>query len=381
MADKEFRRIRTKFVEKISLPVLKQLLDDLLEDGVLNDGETESILNENNNRADQARCLADNLRRKGDKACRKMIDHLQERDKTLYEELGLAAPQLAPSAIQGPTIEAFWKEKMNDNSVYTVTKNNIRSRVALLITNIKFTNERLNRQGAEKDEENMEKLLTTLGYEVVKHTNLTAEKIDKALSEFSKHPKLTETDSVVVVIMSHGKFGAVLGVNWKQDDEKPDEFPIDKIYTHLASQKCPALLDKPKIIIIQACRGEERGAVLISTDSTVPCVDAPQPGPSASVCEENIEEDALQCVHKEKDFISLLSCTPDTVSYRRPDAGSFLIQYIDEIFSTRANADDIEELFRKVMQRFENFSFSNKRQMPCKDRCTLPKRFYFFPGL
>lgn len=58
---------------------------------------------------------------------------------------------------------------------YTVTKENIRSRVALLITNIKFTNVKLNRNGAEKDEENMEKLLRALGYEVVKHTNRTAQ--------------------------------------------------------------------------------------------------------------------------------------------------------------------------------------------------------------
>lgn len=54
-----------------------------------------------------------------------------------------------------------------------MTKDNIKNRVALLITNIKFTNERFNRKGAEKDEENMETLLKALGYEVVKHTNLT----------------------------------------------------------------------------------------------------------------------------------------------------------------------------------------------------------------
>lgn len=49
------------------------------------------------------------------------------------------------------------------------------NRVALLITNIKFTDDKSTRHGAEKDEENMERLLTSLGYEVVKHTNLTAQ--------------------------------------------------------------------------------------------------------------------------------------------------------------------------------------------------------------
>lgn len=45
--------------------------------------------------------------------------------------------------------------------------------MALLITNRNFVNEKLNRYGAEKDEENMEKLLTSLHYEVVKHRDLT----------------------------------------------------------------------------------------------------------------------------------------------------------------------------------------------------------------
>lgn len=77
--------------------------------------------------------------------------------------------------------------------------------------------------------------------------------INAAVIEFSKHPKLRRTDSIVVVIMSHGKLGAILGVEWTE--EKPDEFSIDKIYSHLGPVNCPALLNKPKIIIIQACRG------------------------------------------------------------------------------------------------------------------------------
>lgn len=50
----------------------------------------------------------------------------------------------------------------------------LKSRVALLITNRNFTDERLTRKGAEKDEENMLNLLNSLQYEVVKHNDLTA---------------------------------------------------------------------------------------------------------------------------------------------------------------------------------------------------------------
>ncbi|XP_051255398.1 caspase a-like isoform X2 [Dicentrarchus labrax] len=390
MADKELATVRKKFVNMASKELVSQLLDDILEDGILNDGEKDSVLEENLSRADKARLLLDTVKRKGAKASKKMIDHIEHRDPTLYSELGLSCGQRAPPAAEPqmkwstlliPTTDAFWTEKQKDTHIYRVTDQSIRNRVALLITNMIFANQNLNRYGAEKDEQNMEKLLTDLGYEVVKYTNLTGKDIDDAMTRFSKHPKLRETDSVLVVIMSHGKLGAVLGVNYAEDN--PDEFPINNIYDHLGSKKCPALLNKPKIIIIQACRGEAGGAVLVS-DSVKPavvCDDVNQPFPLFSAGYDNIVDDALHCVHKEKDFISLLSSTPDTVSYRQPDSGSFLIKYIVEVFYTCAHNDDVEELFRKVMQRFEDFNINpSLKQMPTKDRCTLTKRFYLCPG-
>ncbi|KAG7478878.1 caspase-1-A-like [Solea senegalensis] len=372
-------KVRSKFVDKVSKELINQLLDDLLEDRILNDGEKDSIIEDHSSRANRARCLIDTVKKKGNIPSQKMIDHIQTRDPTLYCELGLSCgnrgnPNIHPSAAETksdtlvPITEAFWREKQNNREIYPVTKANMGSRVALLITNITFRVEKYNRNGAKKDEENMERLLTELGYEVVKHTDLTAKAIDRALIDFSALPKLKATDSVVVVIMSHGKLGIVHGVEWKLGDENPDEFPINNLYRHLGSKECPALLNKPKIIIIQACRGEHSGSVFVSD------------GPSVSDGGD-IKEDTLQVVHREKDFISLLSCTPDTVSYRHTGQGSFLIQYIVSQFNKTAHEDDVEELFRKVMQQFEDNGPGNRKQMPTKDRCTLTKRFYFFPGL
>ncbi|XP_036005777.1 caspase-1-like [Fundulus heteroclitus] len=386
MADKELARVRTNFVAKVSKTVIKQLLDDLMEDCLLNDEEVDSVLEDNTGRADMARCLIDKVKRKGDKASRKMIEHIENRDSALYAELELSS---GPKPVAAPKKQKTWsdklvpmtdssrQEKMNDSDIYKVSETSLKSRVALLITNRNFTDNNLTRKGAEKDEENMEELLSSLQYEVVKHNDLTAKRINEALRNFKEHPKLSNTDSVFVVIMSHGKREFVLGVN--HSNEKPDEFPIDNIYKYLGPQECPALMNKPKIIIIQACRGGSRGSVIVSDSASAETVsdDVSQQQP-ASV--GNIVDDAIRYVHKEKDFISLLSSTPDTVSYRREDLGSFLIQYIAEVFNTCSHEDDIDELFRKVMQRFEEFPDETKRQMPTKDRCTLTRRFYLFPG-
>lgn len=86
MAD-QLARVRTKFVEKVSKELINQLLDDLLADAVLNDGEKDLILEENRSRADKARDLIDTVRRKGDVACGKMIARIESRDPTLFYEL------------------------------------------------------------------------------------------------------------------------------------------------------------------------------------------------------------------------------------------------------------------------------------------------------
>lgn len=74
-------------MEMSSDPLILQLLDDLLEDVILNDGEKDSIIENNKSRAERARKLIDTVRKKGDRASTKMIAKLKDRDPTIYLEL------------------------------------------------------------------------------------------------------------------------------------------------------------------------------------------------------------------------------------------------------------------------------------------------------
>ncbi|XP_016112666.1 caspase-1-A-like [Sinocyclocheilus grahami] len=255
------------------------------------------------------------------------------------------------------------REKGND--VYMPTSRSQRKGSALLITNIKFDSKEDCRDGAEKDEENMEWLLSALGYSVEKHTNLSGNEIDGKVKNFSKRYEHRDADSTFVVIMSHGERiqnkDAILGVHYDPDLHPDDYFFVEDIFTHLNSVNCPALIDKPKVILIQACRGGDDGGVYVP--DRVPASDA--------------------WVHKEKDFVCFMSSLPDTVSYRDPDNGSYLIMYIVDVFSTCAHNDDIMELFRKVASRMENdprFT-EEEKLLPCIERMSLVRKFYLFPGL
>ncbi|XDV16682.1 hypothetical protein PO909_016284 [Leuciscus waleckii] len=261
----------------------------------------------------------------------------------------------------------------NTNNVYIPKDKPQRKRLALLITNIQFEYLKY-RAGAARDEENMEWLLTALGYRVEKYTNLTGKAISAKVKDFAARSEHKDSDSTFVVLMSHGNIiqnnedkgvkyedrflnkDAILGVNYHESKNPNDFFIVDDIYSSLSSEKCPALTDKPKVILIQACRGNHAGGVYIQSDSAV---------------------------HIEKDFISFKSCLPGIAAYRHPDEGSCFICYIVDVFCKQAHADEIKELFRKVTSRMEKDTrFTGlEKLMPCIDRTSLPKKLYLFPGL
>ncbi|XP_030254011.1 NACHT, LRR and PYD domains-containing protein 1b allele 2-like [Sparus aurata] len=80
--------IRSSFIEGISGPVLKSLLDKMFEKKVLTDSERESA-DDKHNREDKARFVIDTVRRKGEAASLEVIEFLREVDPFLCKHLGL----------------------------------------------------------------------------------------------------------------------------------------------------------------------------------------------------------------------------------------------------------------------------------------------------
>ena len=57
-----------------------------------------------------------------------------------------------------------------------------------------------------------------------------------------------EAECFVLVIMTHGTHGAIYGVDGKT-------IPIEEIKRQINGENFPAMADKPKVLLIQACRG------------------------------------------------------------------------------------------------------------------------------
>ncbi|XP_076737521.1 protein NLRC3-like [Maylandia zebra] len=113
-AEEELARVRSAFVWRVTIEILKLLLEALVSDGILNKLEEESILEGNPLRADKARSLIDTVRKKGDKACKITIKHLQIKDPSLFSQLRLNSdPSAQQDALQKcqPKLKSVLKKK------------------------------------------------------------------------------------------------------------------------------------------------------------------------------------------------------------------------------------------------------------------------------
>ncbi|XP_072467330.1 caspase-12-like isoform X1 [Notamacropus eugenii] len=261
-------------------------------------------------------------------------------------------------------------KEAKEGEIYPIMKKGNRSRLALIICNIMFDylDERL---GAHLDIWGMWKLLENLGYSVVIKTNLTAQEMESVLKEFADRPEHWCSDSAFLVFMSHGLLNGICGK--AHSKQEPDLLATDTIFQIFNDGSCPSLKGKPKIIIIQACRGEKLGMTYVM-DASEALADVPKQ-PLQNFSSSNSPEQELM----EKDFISFCSTTPHNVSWRYDALGSVFINELIYCFQLYAWCCHLEEVFRKVQKSFE--IPKTLPQMPTIERVSMSRYFYLFPGI
>ncbi|XP_068936795.1 caspase-4-like isoform X2 [Petaurus breviceps papuanus] len=260
-----------------------------------------------------------------------------------------------------------------DEEIYPIMEKGIRKRQALIICNITFDHFP-KRTGAEHDVLGMTKLLEQLGYNVDVKENLTAKEMETELKAFADRSEHWLSDSTFLVFMSHGIWDGICGT--KHQQEKPDVLSTNTIFQTFNNRHCPSLRGKPKVIIIQACRGEGIGMIWVKNKEGY----SADHGLSLQVYRElNISSDSIRLEHVEKDFIAFCSTTPNNISYRDDKEGSIFIKQLIECFQKYAYCWHLEDIFRKVRKAFE--TPEKNSQMPTVERLSLTRQFYLFPGI
>ncbi|XP_060460560.2 caspase-1 isoform X3 [Panthera onca] len=290
---------------------------------------------------------------------------------------GPAEPEESVDALKLCPRENFVKLcKQRAEEIYPIKERKDRTRLALIICNTTFDHLSL-RKGADLDVAGMRRLLTDLGYSVHVKEELTAKDMESELRAFAARPEHKSSDSTFLVFMSHGILSGICGTKYSAEGD-PDVLAYDTIFQIFNNRNCLSLKDKPKVIIVQACRGENLGELLVSDSPAAPMDSTTQMGSSLSQVGDNLEDDAVYRVHVEKDFIAFCSSTPHHVSWRDVNKGSLFITQLITCFQKYSWCSHLEEVFRKVQQSFEKPNV--RAQMPTIERLSMTRYFYLFPG-
>nr|QQV73912.1 cysteinyl aspartate specific proteinase 1 [Lethenteron reissneri] len=375
--DRSLRVIKKCKVEllKILYPFIKDILDRLDAKEIINRSDYSWL--DEKPRAELPRYLLDHLINMGEGVCTRFLKeilspycgenpHLRDRMKAeanpVYEALMTPNTEDVTDSVTSGTErvkasrEDFYNSKKGEECVYQVMpRGPARQRQALIINNMNFTKGLSKRNGSDEDVKYLVWLFKVLDYTPIVHKDQSAEEIENLVKKFAKMDEHWHSDSAFVVVMSHGCNRGVFG------KDNSDLLSIETVYTALNNNNCPGLKDKPKIIIVQACRG-----VHTATDSAAP--------------EEVVDtcwETSSRKMPRESDMTCLYSTLPDDVSYRSPTKGSFLIQHLVEVIKEHACTEHVQELFTRVKDRC---SVKDPPQMPVDERNSLRRRFYLFPG-
>uniref|UniRef100_A0A286XJJ4 Caspase 12/pseudo n=1 Tax=Cavia porcellus TaxID=10141 RepID=A0A286XJJ4_CAVPO len=206
------------------------------------------------------------------------------------------------------------------------------------------------------------------------HKLKTEKEMETELRQFADHQDHRTSDSTFLVFMSHGILDGICGT--KHCDDKPDVLHDDTIFTIFNNHNCKNLRDKPKIIIMQACRGRGDGIFWVTTDRGEAMADTHVYSLQYHGCYGR--RDAITRSHIEKDFIAFKSSTPHNVSWILETTGSLFISQLIYFIKEYCWSHHLEEIFRMVQRSFETPTVLT--QMPTIERVSMTRYFYLFPG-
>ncbi|NWR11739.1 CASP6 protein, partial [Paradoxornis webbianus] len=250
---------------------------------------------------------------------------------------------------------------------------NHKRRGVALIFNHEYFSWRLmlsDRPGTMADRNNLKRSLTDLGFEVRLSDNLKAEDVMQKIKEASMEDH-SDADCFVCVFLSHGEDDHIYAHN--------DKIKIQEITDMFRGDKCPSLIGKPKIFVIQACRGDKHDDPVIAHDSTDSSSESP-------VNKTEVDAACVYTLPTGADFIMCYSVAQGYYSYRDTVNGSWYIQDLCETLRNHGSSLDFLDLLtlvnKKVSYRTvgasKNINAIGKKQIPCFTSM-LTKKLYFHP--
>ncbi|XP_055972621.1 caspase-6-like [Sorex fumeus] len=213
------------------------------------------------------------------------------------------------------------------------------------------------RSGTCVDRENLRRRLQKLGFEVESYDNLRAKDILLKMYNASTASH-TDADCFLCVFLSHGEGNHIYAFDAKVE--------ISTLTDFFKGNKCPSLVGKPKIFIIQACRGDRY-------DDPVQPMEEVDAMRQLEVKETQVNAASVYTLPAGADFLMCYSVAEGYFSHRDTQHGSWYIQDLCKVLAKYGTDREITELLTmvnyKVSQRTVQGSIDKdaigKKQIPC----------------
>ncbi|XP_019956800.2 caspase-6 [Paralichthys olivaceus] len=224
------------------------------------------------------------------------------------------------------------------------------------------------RHGTNADRYNLERRLIALGFEVKSYDNYKQEEVLEIINSASG-ANHSEADCFLLIFLSHGENDHVYTYDGK--------IAIQDITAMFKGDKCKSLVGKPKIFILQACRGDKHDDPVLACDA----VDN-----EIRTNEVVVDASAVYTLPAGADFLMCYSVAEGYYSHRETINGSWYIQDLCELLQRFGDSLEITELLTLVNRKVSMRSVGNssdrnaigKKQVPCF-ASMLTKKLYFRP--
>lgn len=121
--------------------------------------------------------------------------------------------------------------------------------ICTIINNKSFSNMN-EREGTDADAAALQQLFTHFGFYTSRYNNLTGNQMRRLFKKVAAEDH-TKYDCLVVAVLTHGTKGKLYGTDGRL-------VPVEEVTEFFSGNKCPSLAGKPKVFLLQACRGERK---------------------------------------------------------------------------------------------------------------------------
>uniref|UniRef100_M4A6W0 Caspase-6 n=1 Tax=Xiphophorus maculatus TaxID=8083 RepID=M4A6W0_XIPMA len=207
------------------------------------------------------------------------------------------------------------------------------------------------RNGTNADRHNLERRLLELNFDVRSYDDYKLVDVLEKIHEAAEDDH-SDADCFLLAFLSHGENDHVYAYDGK--------ISIQDITAMFKGDKCQSLVGKPKIFVVQACRGEQHDVPVTPCDA----VDN-----DVKTNETVVDACAIHTLPAGADFIMCYSVAEGYYSHRETINGSWYIQDLCELLKMYGSSLEFTQLLTLV-----NRMVSMRRVGNCNDRSAIGKK-------